>query len=359
MSGSSSTTSYYERPLTEEEKALIAQQTTYLRSIQPSIDKLVSKGTAAIDNTWTPDWGKLYNNTMTNVNAINNKYEELSQGKIPEPYLNAKNAYYQRAYENALGGQMNKLARRGVVDSSRFNTVNNDLQKNMLSEASKDWNNNINTLAGLYNHQAGLASQGMQLAQQAQSNSFAPMERYLGLAQGQNRSNTEALQAQGSLNNGRTNAVTTTKSGGFGDFLIGAVGAAAPFLCFPEYVLISTNRGKIPIANVKAGDILISKDGIEKVIDIVVSADQPIMSLVTSNHSVDCTPSEVFVTRDGRKATDKLSVGDEILTDSGFEPIIEMTDIIDTSTVYELVVTGQNLFYANGICAEGFEEGEI
>ena len=47
-----------------------------------------------------------------------------------------------------------------------------------------------------------------------------------------------------------------------------------------------------------------------------------------------------------------------ILTDSGFEHIADFTGgrIVP---VYELVCTGSNLFYANGIVVEGFNEEDL
>lgn len=359
MGGSKSTTTYHERQLTPEERALIAQQSDYLRSIQPSIDKLVAKGTEAIDNTWTPDWGKMYDNTMTNINKINNGYERLAQGILPDAYVTAKDAYYRRRYENTLGKQLADLSRRGVVDSSRYNTVANDLQQNILGETSKDWHNNINTIANLLQNQKDNAVTGFGLAGQAQDNSFTPVKNYINLSQEQGGQINSALEAQGQMNNGRTTAVTTTKSSGLGSFLGAAIPTAASIWCFPEYVKVATECGDIRIADLEVGDVVISKDGVEKVLDLIVTENQEIITVATPNYEVDCTAGEVFVTREGRKSISDMELDEEILTETGFEPIVDILFTEERVTVYEPVLTGQNLFYANGICAEGFAEGEL
>ena len=61
--------SYHERPLSEEEKQLLRQQQIYLASIQPSIDKLVTRGTSLLDKVVNPDWKSIYTNTINDIDS--------------------------------------------------------------------------------------------------------------------------------------------------------------------------------------------------------------------------------------------------------------------------------------------------
>nr|DAV37379.1 MAG TPA: replicative DNA helicase [Caudoviricetes sp.] len=346
--------SYHERPLSEEEKQLLRQQQIYLASIQPSIDKLVSRGTQLLDNVVNPDWQSIYDRTVNDLDGIRKEQSELATGKLPQAYADAKTDYFNRIYENTMGQQLSAMAKKGIVDSSRFNTATNDMQKNMAAQMSKDYTDDIKTQSGLLDQKYQFAQNPMELAHKANKYSFGNPEQYLQLAQGQNRSNTEALQSTGQLNNGR--GYVTQKGSGFFGGLMSGIGSY--LACFPEDVTIETDYGYIPINEVQVDDIVVSKDGIEKVLEVVNCGEHETMVVMTDNHQVETTHTQTVWTREGLKAIDELDVGMEILTDSGFEHITGFTGgrIVP---VYELVCTGSNLFYANGIVVEGFNEEDL
>ena len=129
--------SYHERPLSEEEKQLLRQQQIYLASIQPSIDKLVTRGTNLLDNVVNPDWQSIYTNTVNDIDGLRKEQAELATGKLPKAYADAKTDYFNRIYENTMGQQLSAMAKKGIVDSSRFNSTTNDMQKNMAAQMSK------------------------------------------------------------------------------------------------------------------------------------------------------------------------------------------------------------------------------
>ena len=231
-----SKTTIHERQLTPEERHLIALQGRYLDSIQPSIDALVNYGTNQIGNIVTPDWQKLYNDQTSEMQQIKNEFTPLSQGILPDVFANAKQNYFNRMYENTMGKNLASLAQRGVVDSSRFNTATNDVQKNFAAQMSQDYDNNLKTAAGLMDQRMKYASTPIEYAQKAHQASFAPVQNSLSLAQGQSQSTNQALQTQGQLNNGRTFA-TQSSSGGF---LGGALSLAGSIIaCFPRYISVT------------------------------------------------------------------------------------------------------------------------
>ena len=347
-------TSYHERQLTPEERALIAQQQRYLASIQPSIDKLVNRGTAMLDDVVNPDWKGIYGQTVNDIDGLRKEQATLATGQLPKVYSDAKMNYFNRIYENTMGQGLAKMARNGVVDSSRYNTTVNDMQSNMMAQMSKDYTQDLGTAKELLDQKYKFALSPLEVAHKANQFSFANPEQHLSLAQGQSKSTNDALNSQASLNNGRT--TVTQKGPGFLGGLMSGVGS---FLaCFPEYVTVETDYGYIPIVEVEKDDVLVSKDGIEIVLDIVECGTKDIHTVTTETHEVDCTSTQTIWTRRGLVAVKDLEDKDEILTDNGFEKLVNVEFKESDVPVYELVVSGSAMFYANGICVEGFTEEE-
>ena len=346
--------SYHERQLTPEERALIAQQQRYLESIQPSIDMLVSRGTSLLDDVVNPDWSSIYTTTVKDVDKIRAEQAQLATGQLPQVFSDAKMNYFNRIYENTMGKNLASMAKNGVVDSSRFNTTVNDVQKNFAAQASQDYTKDLDTAKGLLDQKYQFAMSPLQIAKQANEASFANPAQYLSLAQGQNRSNTEAIQTQGQLNNGR-GYVTQEGSGFFGGLMSGVGSYLA---CFIAGTKIKTADGFIDIEDMKPNMIVIAKEGIEKVIQLFRCGEMPTKRVRTESREARMTDTQTLFTRDGWKPLSELTVGDDILTDIGYEAILELEEA-ETESVYELAVTGSNTFYANGICAEGFDEEEI
>ena len=345
---------YHERPLSEEEKQLLRQQQRYLESIQPSVDALVSKGTDLLNGVVNPNWQSIYSQTVNDIDGLRKEQAELATGKLPDTYTNAKKDYFNRIYENTMGQQLSAMAKKGIVDSSRFNSTTNDMQKNMNAQLSKDYSEDLKMQSGLLDQKYQFAMNPMELAHKANMYSFANPQQYLQLAQGQNSSNQQALQTTGNLQNGR-GYVTQNGSGFFGGLM---QGVGAYLACFPADVTIETDYGYIPINEIQEGDIVVAKDGIEKVLKVIECGLKETMILSTDNHQVETTHTQTVWTRDGLKAIDELDEGIEILTDSGFEHIINFS-AGRVVPVYELVCTGSNMFYANGIVVEGFTEEEL
>ncbi len=348
-----SKTTIHERQLTPEERQLIAMQGRYLNSIQPSIDALVNYGTNNISNIVTPDWQKLYNDQTAEMQQIKSEFTPLSQGILPDVFANAKQNYFNRMYENTMGKNLASLAQRGVVDSSRFNTTTNDMQKNFASQMSQDYDNNLKTAAGLLDQRMKYASTPIDYAQKAHQASFAPVQNSLALAQGQNQATNQALQTQGQLNNGRTFA-TQSSSGGF---LGGALSLAGSIIaCFPSYVMVAMADGsEQAIGSIQEGDKVKTRHGEATVSENRNMGMQRIFLLVTNNHKLRTTDTEVFNTPDGRKELSELSEGDKVETENGFERIEFILDTEDKEEVFELVLdTDDNMFLAEGIYAESF-----
>jgi hypothetical protein len=59
------------------------------------------------------------------------------------------------------------------------------------------------------------------------------------------------------------------------------------------------------------------------------------------------------------KVVENLVIGEPIMTVHGYQPVTQCEPTGKTEQVYELQCTGDNLFYANGIMAEGINEDEL
>ena len=214
--GGGGTTNYSERPLTPEERQLISTQNNYVQSLQPAVNNLVNKGTSKLNNTITPDYNSLYSNAQSalanNTSAINS----LASGKLPDSYAANKSDYYKQVYGDSLGSILKDKAASGVIGSSALNSSVDSLQKNLSSQMSQDYTNDLKTQSGLLSQQASNITAPLSLSEAINQASFNDAAQYLGLASGQGSQGTNVLNAIGNLHNNATTA--TTSSGGKGLF---------------------------------------------------------------------------------------------------------------------------------------------
>lgn len=223
----SSKTEYHERELSPEERQLYAQQVQYMQAIQPGIDALIAKGMSNLGKTYDPDWGSAYDTYSSNIQDILNRQTDLLNGNLPSQWQTAKTDYYNRLYENTMGQGLSELAKNGVINSSRMNTATNDWQKNLASQMSSDYTNDVNTYNNLLNTRENWLQNGFNTQAQAAEESRKQATDYFGAATGTQSANTSALSAIGNNNNSRS--YITQSSGGFGSVLGGLVSAGAGF----------------------------------------------------------------------------------------------------------------------------------
>jgi hypothetical protein len=194
---------YHERPLSNEEKELYAQQTQYMKEINPAIQKLIDTGTSNLDNVYTPDWNNLYSNYNNEVNQLISSNKDLSNGNLPTAWTNAKTNYYNNIYQNTMGKGMAGLAKSGVINSSRFNTSAKDWQTTLSDQASKDYTTDMNTLNTLYNSRYNYLKSIPEAASTLNTNSRKNATDYFTAATGAQQGNTSALSAISNNENSR------------------------------------------------------------------------------------------------------------------------------------------------------------
>lgn len=351
-----------------------------------------------------------YNTAIQNNNTA---MQGLLNGVLPSSYAENRQKALQADLTNTVGNTLSGLASRGIINSSQADSAFNDISRNASNTLATQYGNDMQTAAGLagqaynsqlagingkagllgdmfrnqlsgYGQQADLANtnfnnrqQGIstlsQLANQSQQMATDPIKtaataqeaatntpmKYLAMATGQNAP-TQGLLSQLSQQRysvaSPAQTVVRQGSGGFFGGLMSGLGSY--FACFTAGTEISTPEGAVAIEQMAFGDQVISLDTVNEVTELHDMGEADIYELHTPSCTVETTQTEVFMTPDGKKPLTELSEGESVMTVNGFEPITSIVETGRKEKVYELELTGDNMFYANGILAEGLTEAD-
>lgn len=351
-----------------------------------------------------------YNTAMQNNSTA---MQGLLNGVLPSSYAENRQKALQADLTNTVGNTLSGLASRGIINSSQADSAFNDISRNASNTLAAQYGNDMQTAAGLagqaynsqlagingkagllgdmfrnqlsgYGQQADLANtnfnnrqQGIstlsQLANQSQQMATDPIKtaataqeaatntpmKYLAMATGQNAP-TQGLLSQLSQQRysvaSPAQTVVRQGSGGFFGGLMSGLGSY--FACFTAGTEISTPEGAVAIEQMAFGDQVISLDTVNEVTELHDMGEADIYELHTPSCTVETTQTEVFMTLDGKKSLTELSEGESVMTVNGFEPITSIVETGRKEKVYELELTGDNMFYANGILAEGLTEAD-
>lgn len=354
--------------------------------------------------------GAEYNAAMKNNSTT---MQGLLNGVLPSSYSENRQKALQSDLTNTVGNTLSGLASRGIINSSQADSAFNDISRNASNTLAAQYGNDMQTAAGLagqaynsqlagingkagllgdmfrnqlsgYGQQADLANtnfnnrqQGIstlsQLANQSQQMTTDPIQtaataqeaaintpmKYLAMATGQNAP-TQGLLSQLSQQRysvaSPAQTVVRQGSGGFFGGLMSGLGSY--FACFTAGTEISTPEGAVAIEQMTFGDQVVSLGAVNEVTELHNMGEADIYELHTPSCTVETTQTEVFLTPDGKKALTKLSEGESVVTVNGFEPITSIVETGRKEKVYELELTGDNMFYANGILAEGLTEAD-
>lgn len=351
-----------------------------------------------------------YNTAMQNNNTA---MQGLLNGVLPSSYAENRQKALQADLTNTVGNTLSGLASRGIINSSQADSAFNDISRNASNTLATQYGNDMQTAAGLagqaynsqlagingkagllgdmfrnqlsgYGQQADLANtnfnnrqQGIstlsQLANQSQQMATDPIKtaataqeaaintpmKYLAMATGQNAP-TQGLLSQ--LSQQRYSVATpgqTIVRQGSGGFFGGLMSGLGSYLaCFTAGTEISTPEGAVAIEQMAFGDQVISLGAVNEVQELHDMGEADVYELNTPSFAVETTQTEVFMTPDGNKPLSELSEGESVMTVNGFESITAIIATGKKEKVYELELTGDNMFYANGILAEGLTEAD-
>lgn len=354
--------------------------------------------------------GAEYNAAMKNNSTT---MQGLLNGVLPSSYSENRQKALQSDLTNTVGNTLSGLASRGIINSSQADSAFNDISRNASNTLAAQYGNDMQTAAGLagqaynsqlagingkagllgdmfrnqlsgYGQQADLGNTNFnnqmhglstlsQLANQSQQMAMDPIQtaataqeaaintpmKYLAMATGQNAP-TQGLLSQ--LSQQRYSVATpgqTIVRQGNGGFFGGLMSGLGSYLaCFVAGTEISTPEGAVAIEQMAFGDQVISLGTVNEVQELHDMGEADVYELNTPSFAVDTTQTEVFMTPDGNKSLTELSEGDSVMTVNGFEPITVIIATGRKEKVYELELTGDNMFYANGILAEGLTEAD-
>ena len=287
------------------------------------------------------------------ANALANSYSsDMAQaaGLANSAYNNQLNGLNGRAglLSGLYSGQLSGIGQQAGLTGNNVS--------NILNGASAQ-----GSLAG---QQANLANQPIDSASAAQSNAASTPLNYFNAAIGLQNPNLSLYDSM----SGHRYAVATPGqtyvkqgSGGWFGNLLGtaANSAAAYYACFPAGTLVSTGYEDVPIEKMREGDTVVIQGGhmahVKKVHDMgeqMTYTVETVPSIDGTIRKVTTTPTEVFLTPEGRKPLSALKAGMKVWTVDSFRRLAHVTKN-KAERVYELELDDDSaLFYANGFAAE-------
>lgn len=375
----------------------LTDNTKYAQKLGAATDRMVNNADSLANE---------YNGAvLKNQTAMN----DITQGNIPEAYAKARQTALNNDLQSTVGNALSGLASRGIINSSQADSAINDISKNatnaLAAQYTQDINtaanlnnqaytnalngigakmnlwgnqfnnqqsgimnqaalmnqgyanqvNNAGTAAGLVGQREGLAAAPISTGSSTQQAAIQPAKDYYTMAQLNNSDNEDLLKAYMQGRYGLAAPAQTTVRQGSGGFLGGFMSG----FCFAKGTEVATVEGSKPIEEVITGDKVVSLGKVLNVIAMHEMGESPTVRLNTEDTGVVTTASEKVLTNDGLKLVSEVEVGEPIMTVHGWQKVTSKEDTGITETVYELECDGDNLFYANGILAEGISQDEL
>nr|DAX43787.1 MAG TPA: hydrolase [Caudoviricetes sp.] len=375
----------------------LTDNTKYANQLAASVDNM--------NNTASQLANEYSGALLQNQNAMN----AITSGQLPTAYQEARQKALNNDLESTLGSAVSGLASRGIINSSQADSAINNISKNASNTLAAQYAQDLNQAAGVntqalnnnlsgigakmglwgntYNNQqngivnqanlmnqgytnqmsnagtaAGLVGQREGLAQNpintgatTQEAAIQPAKDYYSMAQLNNADQEDLLNRYMTLRYGLASPAQTTVRQGSGGFF----GGFMKGFCFVAGTEIATPEGGKAIETFNTGDTVISIDAVNEVIEMHDMGEQETFILATTDCEVTTTASEKVLTVDGLKLVETLEIDEPIMTVHGYQAVTRCEPTGKTEHVFELQCTGDNLFYANGIMAEGINEDEL
>lgn len=233
--GGSSTT--YNYTPSAEERALMAQQLEYQNAFFPNVIKLNdSAGDLLWDSYGTVqvDYDTANKNAQNQIAAGNKIVSDLTQGIVPQSYLDNMSEAVQSGVQNTVGDVVNSLGSRGVLNSSVTNKALGDISGNVADTMAQNYQNAIATQSQLAGQQINNATAGITTSAAAQEAAQQPAINLWDASLGLQNSGANVL---GSVAGKWGSSVqNTNNSGNFGNFLGGAATGLAGNSAFWNYM---------------------------------------------------------------------------------------------------------------------------
>lgn len=311
--------------------------------------------------------------SLADRGIINSSVANQSMNDISKNAANALAANYtsdmgtaanlaNSAYNNRLNGLNGRAGLLSDLYSGELSGIGQ--QAGLTGNNVSNILNGANAQGSLAGQQASLANQPIDTAAAAQSNAASTPLNYFNAAIGMQNPNLSLYDSM----SGHRYAVATPGqtyvkqgSGGWFGNLLGtaANSAAAYYACFPAGTLVSTGYEDVPIEKMREGDTVVIQGGhmarVKKVHDMGEQMTYNVETMPSVDgtiRKVTTTPTEVFLTPEGRKPLSALKAGMKVWTVDSFRRLAHVTKN-KAERVYELELDDDSaLFYANGFAAE-------
>jgi len=359
--GKKSTTTENTYTPTAEEKALQGIEVDYANAVSPNAKALNDYAMNSIINsmgTNKVDYSGLNDTAQQKIAQAQSGVNDLTKGVLPQAYQDNMEASIKNGVTNSMGNLMQDYGSRGVLNSSVTSKGIQGINDSAAQAMSDAYTKNVSALSGLYGQMNDTATSGITAGAAAQEAALAPATNLWNMSTGLNSTTTGALSALGGKGT-TTSTATGSSSGLFGGLLTGLASNAGLF-CFTEETKVKTPDGDKEIKRINVGDKVIcpNVDGTET-IETVIEVMKPHYSDIytpicqgasNSRNFVNTTLTQPILTSDNAF----VMVGNLVIG-TMIKGIGKLVSIVNSGErkVYDLKLTGENNYYANGFIAKG------
>ena len=366
----SSTTNVQSYTPTAQETRLQQQAADYSEAVAPNALYLnnVARGLLqdSIGSTQV-DYNALNNTAQSQIANAQNGVSGLINGELPSAYQQNMENSIKSGVQNSMGTLLTDLGNRGVLNSSVTDKGIADINDSASQAMTNAYTNNIGLLSQLYGQQNDTATSGITAGAAAQEAAQQPAINLWNASLGLNGATTGVL---GALAGQGTTTATQNTSGGSG-VLGGVLGSLAngytstlgSTWCFAGDTKVKTPDGDVYIKDIKPKDIVISigyygKEEKEEVYATTKSINKEdkfeirTIDKYGDEHKVITSESQPLMQENGEyiKARDIM---EETTNLKNAGKVIEIKKAKRSIPVYDLKLTGNNNYIANGFIAKG------
>lgn len=351
--GSSTTVQSYTP--TEEERRLMQQAADYADAVAPNaleLNNIAGNLLYGSYGTVQADYDAMNQAAQQQLADSANTVSGLMQGQLPAAYQQTMENSIASGVQNSLGSALNNLGASGVLNSSVTSKALQGISDSAASQMAQQYTNNIGLLSQLAGQQTSAAAQPISISAAAQEAAQQPAlnlwNASLGLNSGSTGTALNAVAGQGTS--------TATTNGSTGSGLFGGVLTGLASWCFTAETNVKTPDGDKHIHLLRVGDTVVcpNADGTETN-ETVIGRMEPhfsdvYMVITDKRKSVSTTLTQPLMKADGTFAlVSDLSIGTEL------RGVGKVTGIVHSGErkVYDIKVTGENNYYANGFIAKG------
>ena len=364
----SSTTNVSSYTPTDQEVRLQQQAADYSEAVAPNALWLndTAKGLLAdsIGSTQV-DFNQLNNTAQSQIANAQSGVSGLLSGELPSAYQTNMENSIKSGVNNSMGSLLSDLGSKGVINSSVMNKGVSDINDAASEAMSNAYTSNIGLLSQLYGQQSSGATAGITAGAAAQEAAQQPALNLWNASLGLNGANTGALSAV--AGQGTTTATQTTSGGSglLGGLLSGYASNSGGLFCFAKGTKIATPNGDENIEDIVAGDNVIcpsanGTESIEKVTEVLESQGRETYDIIgedseDKSHTLSTTSSQPLMQENGECIlVDKIEAGNtKLKMRDGKVFSVKAVIHIFERPVYDLKVTGDNNYYADGFIAKG------